>query len=127
MQQLERMTGKTWLYKNNNIHIVDIDQRTDGNYLVFLPGDQTLEIHPDGINQFINDCLPVEQGMSVQDTLQVSNEKNVMDDVQKILMDNIRKVQDDAGYINQAKVVNNSIAQVINLTKTKLEILKLNK
>jgi prophage DNA circulation protein len=46
-------------------------------------------------------------------------------DLGNILMDNIRKVQENAAYINQAKSVNESARTLIDLKRTQIEMVKL--
>lgn len=47
-------------------------------------------------------------------------------DLQKILMDNITKVQKDKSYIPQAQEINNAVKSMIELAKTEIEALKVN-
>lgn len=47
-------------------------------------------------------------------------EDAVVDRMISILEDNITKVQKDAGYINQAKAINNNVNSVINIVKMKM-------
>lgn len=55
----------------------------------------------------------------------VEEAKVMFSDLKTTLMDNIKKVQDNANYIPQAKSINRDANAIIKLAKLQLDILKL--
>lgn len=47
---------------------------------------------------------------------------NTLNDLRNILLDNIKKVQENRDYVPQAKEISNSIGQIINLAKVEIEM-----
>lgn len=54
----------------------------------------------------------------------VPGESNIADDLIKILMDGITKVKQNAGYIPQAKAINNNVNSILHVKRMQLDYMK---
>ena len=121
----KKMIGKTYSWKGVKHQIKNI---------ISLSGDMCRVITPQkefecSENQLIEDFIPVasEEEKQTQLTLVTNANREIesMNSLSEILMDNIKKVQDDPGYIDRAKSINESAKNLIELKKTQLEVVKL--
>ena len=125
MKKIEAMEGKSFKYGGNLIHIESIKH---------LEADMYQITHPVGLlkaskDELLHDFEPVNTPMVSETNQRVTDlafsDAGTLGDLSKILMDNIKKVQDDSSYSDQAKVINESAKEIINLQKVKIEALKL--
>lgn len=133
--KLRGMIGKPFMYKSQNITILDyhvlgeegatqIDVE-NGN------GEPIPPIKTQNLNKFIELCLPVEVDDKVEET-GISTEvqqqtSNLLLELQKTLKENIELVKKDVKYIKQASVVNSSVNSLIGLAKIQIQVMKMGK
>lgn len=128
INMLERMIHHTFMYKSKNIKIKDYYLKEDQQSVKIITDGDNLDINLKQIEQFKNDCLPVEDDQQLQQRLTVVKESNDdINNLKNILMDNIQKVQKDKEYIGQAKVINNSVNTLLNMVNTQIKIERLKK
>lgn len=119
LEKLNDMVGNTYMYKTKNITIRGY----------FLPNDEAVSIKTDVKNYiiplsnlpgFIGECLEVE--VESERVSLVPAQKNEVSNMKNILLDNIKKIQEDKAYINQAKAINNNINTLLNMVKLEIQI-----
>ncbi len=59
------------------------------------------------------------------ETLQKKVDLNGIQSLKTILMDNIKKIQDDKAFIPQAAEINNQVKSYIDIVKTEIEVIKI--
>ena len=111
----------------NEIKIQSIEHQEDDLYKV-ITDDKDLLMSEE---ELIKDFMPVHsqedenRKLSVVESVMSSN--NQMQDIGEILLQNIKKVQDDPEYVDQAKSVNDSVKNFIDIKKTQIEALRVTK
>lgn len=132
LKQAETMSGKTYQY-GNRIHYV-IEVKNLGDKVQIRTNLETYERSHEALTEFlsywkeaseVNELRPARIENIGVDPL--AGEKNTVDKLTELLMDNIEKVKGDANYIKQATSINNNVNSIINLTKLKLDVLKAGK
>ena len=131
LQQLDKMKGKPWVYRNK---VVEILFYVDG---VGDNGDE-IEIHlNDGTTI---ECLMVHLGRKLKDFTSASGtvitmahhkldqvssmSPNVMHELRDTIMDSIRSLKDSPEKIEQAKLIFQGVSTMIGLARTELEYRK---
>jgi len=128
-EKLDKMLNQTWLY-NTRLHQLlsyKIDDKsvtivTDRDWLTFRIGD---------MERKLKEFLEVEQDdefegdKGKQMILFKANES--FSGLEKTILDNIKKLKEDNDFIKQANAINQSANTLINLMKTQIELVKLQK
>jgi WD40 repeat protein len=115
------------MYSGHQITITSIDFLADDQFLVTTEDDRTIKVSEEELEK---DFLPIENGVSANTQTQtailqiVKNESAQMNDLSNILMDNIKKVQENPSYVEQAKAINENAKSLIEIKKTQIEMLK---
>lgn len=120
--ELTKMHGKTWMYKGKNHRI-----------LRFAAAAGTITITTDLKDIILDtdkfdpaDWLPAEdeeKGVAVVTARQTVIQSSAVE-LKNILMDNIRKVQENKDYIPQAQEVNSNVKSIIDLAKAEIDLMK---
>lgn len=50
--------------------------------------------------------------------------RNMVTELQQIMMDNINKIKEDPAYVQQGKVINNSVNTMLHMVNLQLKVLK---
>jgi len=126
VRKLDRMTGGLYLYKGRQVRIKSVNQI--GDQLRIVTGGMPVVINLDKVEQALEDFLPVEDepsaGQKAKAVQVFQNDSNQIENLEKMVMDNIEKVKDDPDYLPQAKAVTNNVNTMIKMTKLKIEMLK---
>jgi hypothetical protein len=126
--QLEQMKGKTFTY-GNQVHYV-LDFKIDEEKFIIKTNLSEFSRKLESADDFLRYWAPTNAAsVAVMDNekqlvTMVEKEKTQADDLITILQDNIKKVQDNAGYIPQAQAVNDNVKSIIDIQKMKLDYLK---
>lgn len=119
------MVGKTYVFKNETHTIKSINHAFQDTYHV-VSNLRQFQATEDQIEEDFKEVSSKEQE---QTNLVISShsarELENMNSLSDILMENIKKVQDDPQYIDRAKSINESAKNLIELKKTQLEVVKL--
>lgn len=126
MQVLQQMIGNTYRYEGQKILVSDVRIKgnkasviTDKNVIELLIDDLENELQKFdyvGTNQLIRNPQIVDM---------VFEGASVYQQLQSTLIESIQKVKEDKGYIEQAQTINETIKQVIDLEKVKLQAIQL--
>ena len=121
--KLDDMVHKTFNY-GGRIHCV-LSYQLNGK-LVLKTNQEEYERPLDSIPDFLDHWEPFDTTKNVLVPIEAPmlKETNMVNTLTDLLMDNIDKVKNDAGYIKQAQAINNNVNSIINLTKLKLDVIK---
>lgn len=117
LRKLTNMLGKQWIYHGKNVTLKDVEL-TDTGITIETDGKE-IKLTSTEIPGFIEECLPVDQKGIVVMSQQQNNHLSSLKD---ILMDNIKKCQENPGYIKQATVINNNVNTLINMVSLELKV-----
>lgn len=120
IKKLHDMVGRRWMYRGRNVKITDYDI-VDGQVLISTDG-QPIKIDKSKLSESLEDFLPAQE--SNGQAVVLKGDAGRMESLEEILMDSIHKVKEDPKYINQAKQISNSANTLVNITKTKLLMMK---
>ena len=142
--KLNELINKTFEYKGKIITITNFKKVT-ATYVVFTD-KQTMNFFENEVDVFISELQPLrvklKEGVLEKRQLELKNvsiqvkkdelnpnkmeenEKNIVPtqetDLKEILLDTIKKVQNDKSYIHQANAICNVVSQMINIKKLEL-------
>jgi len=106
---------KEWHIADGRVHIL-----TDSTAIIFNKSDVAEEIE-----KFESTQLPeVTSGNGLAHKSQDFKNLNSVEDV---LMATMKEVKDNPGYVGQAKAINSSVSQLVNVQKVKIEMMKLHR
>lgn len=126
MHTLERMIGNTYEYEGRKMLIYDV--KISGNKARLITDKDEVELPLDGLDDYLSDFHFVKSNQLIKSPEivdMVMSGTNVYSQLQSTLLETIKKVQDDAGYIGQAQAINDTIKQVIDLEKVKIQTIQL--
>lgn len=118
---VNNMIGKTYMFNSNQHTIKDIQSTEEDIYHV-VTDKRTIKVSEE---ELLEDFLPIDGNyQKLQVYQELSIEPAQLNDLGTILLDNIKKVQEDASYVEQAKSINESAKTLIDLKKTQIEAIK---
>lgn len=123
--RIERLLGKEFIYKQNNIRIKDYYQVPEKGEFKIITDGSPITVKEKDIAKFCEDLLAVqapETGVSLQVAEQATGLLAIL---QKTLLDNIEMVKQDKEYIKQANVVNSSVNALIGMAKLQIQVGKM--
>lgn len=121
--KLKGMIGHTYMVNGHYYKVQSYQLDTDGQ-LTIAADKKWFTAEADQVKKLLKQFLPVAlDNREVELTLMPA--KNEMRQIKNIVMDNIKKVQDDAKYIPQATAVNQSVNTLLNMAKLELQAAKL--
>jgi hypothetical protein len=121
---LERMIHKQFMYRSKHITIRDYFKIENEEVLQIVAEPDNFRLAISDLNDFLKQCLPVEDEEDLKGKLTIVNTSNQLSPIQKILMDNIRRVQNDKDYINQAQTINKSVNALISTVNAQINLQK---
>lgn len=122
IEKLEEMVGKAYLFNDQVISIEKYE--VQGDRVIITTDKKEMEVLNYILPSLLKDFIPIiNNQLPALPALPVDNAaiKNLSD----ILLDNIRKVQINKDYIQQAEAIVQNVNAVINLEKIKIEYCKL--
>ena len=120
------MIGNTYDYEGRRILIYDV--RIKGNSVSLVTDTEVIELPLDGLDDYLPEFHFVKSNQLIKtpEILEmVTGGASVYNQLQNTLLETIKKVQEDAGYISQAQAINDTIKQVIDLEKVKIQTIQL--
>ncbi len=126
MQKLEQMIGNTYRFEGRKMLIHDV--KINGNKARLITDKDEVELPLDALDDYLPDFHLVESNALVknQDVVDVIiGGTSVYTRLQDTLLDSIQRIQSDPGYIGQASAINDTIKQMIDLEKVKIQTLQL--
>lgn len=124
---IKAMIGKTYVFKGEQYTIRNIEHAHGDKYIVHSD-KLDLQVSDDQLREDFKEVKSQEKELlGVVVHREATKELQHMDSVTTILLDNIKKVQQDPSYIAQAKSVNESVKNLIATKKTQIEVIKLMK
>ena len=125
-KRLKSMLNKPWML-DSAVHRFENFSITNGKSTI-VTDRRTISIETNKLGEFLRQCLPVEETLT-PDIISQSRElieqsRTTIHDMQKVLSDNVSKLQQDPKYIQQAKEVTKTVNSMISLHRLQLEYLK---
>lgn len=122
IDSLEKMKGQVWMYKTE-LQTFLAYKIMGGE--VIITTDRDIYKFPIGeINKKINDFLPVEQ----QPVKSLISTKDLgLTTLKDTIVDNIQRLKQDPGFLQQAKETNKMVLTLLNMIKLQIDIEKLSK
>lgn len=124
---IQEMLNKPMLYGNRTVTITGYRFDTLKERIYLHTNEQqdhynrSVDAMPEFLKQFSTVQNQVKRVSASQAIMQsVTN----ADELERILMDNIKKVQTNPEYIKQATAINNNVNSIININKMKLDFAK---
>lgn len=118
--KLERLLNTTVIYKQNHIRIKDYFMKPEDGTVTIITDKNPITIKEAEIADFVSKCLPVAE--ESQALAIVTESQQTITTLKDILMDNIKKVQEDKEYIGQAKTINNSVSALLNMVSLQVKL-----
>ena len=122
--KLKGMIGKTYMYKGENITIINYATLTDEGKTLIDIGSRSFKVS--NLTDFIDACLPVDSHDTQLATVDPGT-TSLLSSLQQTLLDNIDQVKKNPAYIKQANVVNSSVNSLIGLAKIQIQVNKMKK
>ncbi|MEP0166205.1 MAG: hypothetical protein ABJ006_10015 [Balneola sp.] len=130
-ERIDQMIGATYMYRARTVKVrgysqVDNEVRI---HTATTPVITTLT----GLGDTLDEFLPVQGDSSIVtgggggfggNALVMQSNSNTLTDLEGVLMDNINKLKEDPAYIGQAKEMANHAGKIIDISKTKVEMVK---
>lgn len=115
------MVGKTYLYKKQHITIRGV-MASDADQLIRIKTNgEDITLSPLTLPLFISQCLPVADEPA---SVAIVHQDSQISNMQEILLDSIKKIQQDKDYVVQAKAINNHVNTLLNMVKLQLQLNK---
>ncbi len=122
---LERMPGKTFIYEGKHLQVIKhefVDERcivhtTEGpiNFPWVDAGSALKRFQAVAED----DLQDQKNAMALY-----NGSRNMVAELQQIMMDNISKIKADPAYVQQGKVINNSVNTMLHMVNLQLKVLK---
>lgn len=125
-EYLEQMIGNTYEFEGETILITDV--RIKGNIASLITDKEVVELPMDGLDDYLPEFKLKKTNHLVKNpevVEMVMGSGNMYSQIQQTLLDSIQKIQADKEYIPQAIAINDTIKQVIDLEKVKIQTLQL--
>ncbi len=125
-QTLERMIGNTYRFEGRRMMIHDV--KVSGNKVRLITDTGEVELPLDGLDDYLPEFRLVDSNALVKhpEVMEVVIGGTTMyTKLQDTLLDTIQRIQSDPGYIGQASAINDTIKQMIDLEKVKIQTLQL--
>ncbi len=124
-KKIDEMKGRTFRYKDDNsVHRI-LSYKIDGEEITIVTDQQWFQMNYFEAFEFLTKFTPsdpiIKSGTS--DIALINVEQNKMvSQISGTLMDTLKKVQTDPGYVNQAKQITNTVNSMINLAKLQIKL-----
>ncbi len=120
---LEKMIGRSFLYMANEITIKSITRGKDDDlFVVNSDTGRTLTCTLGELRKEFLPCGPKPIAIEIYRDLDA---RMPLNHVVEALEDNLAKIKADPGYLPQAKAVNETAKQLIELRKVQVEMVKI--
>lgn len=126
--KLDALVGTTVKFAGDNYHVQKW-KIIGGNYCV-VTDKRTLQFYPDEVQRkFLNVIASPDQVAPKQEQVYTSNQLVIPSEnstIKESLLEVLKRVKDDPGYIDQAKGVCNVVNTLVSIQKVEIEMHKLN-
>lgn len=123
---IRNMIGRQFKFEKSLETITEITHKEGDIFIVTLASGRSFPSSEDELKQDFIPVVNAELAKRQADMIQgAANSFAAMDKLTDVLMDTIEKVKADSGYVAQANAINNSVKQVVEINKAKIEAMKL--
>jgi hypothetical protein len=121
-ERLQSMVGKTWLYKKKKITILSWKQQ--GEDITIVTDVEWITKHFTELPLFIELFEHTEDPGNASTLQVISEQRHSISSLKDVLMDSIKRVQENKEYIEQAKSINNNVNTLLNMAKLEVQIMR---
>jgi hypothetical protein len=118
------MVGRTFLYSGTEYSVMKITHVEDDLYDV-QTDKRTIRLSDGELRkEFLPVHVPTKKGTNGQALVKYLPDGKDMVDLSAVLNENIKKLQTDATFIDQARAINESAKTIIELKKLQLDVIR---
>ena len=126
-QKLVEMKGKQFIFRTHPLTVLDAQRDSQG--FVITTDWKTIDISFNDIESTLKEFLPASDStdltISESFSSQVINKHSgMMSDLKDVLLDNIKRVQENPDYAKQAQVVNKSASTLVSMVALEVQVAK---
>jgi virulence-associated protein VagC len=125
VNKLESMTGEKYLYGDEKIILQDVDYTDEGIISVFTD-KKAYTFTEQEAERFIKDCelIAGSQELAIIKPL-AQQSSDLFASMKTVMEDTINKVKDNPEYVPQAKELNNSVKNMLEMSKQQIDLIKI--
>lgn len=126
IDRLKRMIGNVYRYEGGKMTVHDVKE--DGRFGILKTDTGDIRVSLDDIDEELSYFTLVNSnGLVKNPTLMdmVVQSNSMYTSLQGTLLDSIRKIEQDPGYIPKAEAINETVKSIIDLEKVKIQTLNL--
>ncbi|HUX54280.1 MAG TPA: hypothetical protein VMV56_07695 [Williamwhitmania sp.] len=120
-EKLDSMVGHSFMHDTRIYKILSYDLN---GQLTIVTDKKWFRFPLEKAESVLKQFLPVEDEIEIT-SLQIVPKGSEMLNLKAVILDNIKKVQSDKGYIKQAESINKSIGQLVNVARLEITFAKL--
>lgn len=125
VNKIERMCGEKYLYNHERFVVQDVDFDEDETISVFTTA-KTFTFNTDEAEHFVNECeLIADTSQMAVVKPMIEQQSDMFESMRKIMEDTIANVQKDKDYVPQATQINNSMKNMLEMSKQQIEMVKI--
>jgi hypothetical protein len=127
MKKLDAMLGRTYIYSNDEHTIQSIDEIEDqtGIYLV-TTDKKKFKLREKQILMDFRLSTKSNGSTEITALMRIIEDKTApTDGLVATLLENIAKLKDTPGYIEQARAINDHAKTILDIKKTQIEVMRL--
>jgi cell fate regulator YaaT (PSP1 superfamily) len=123
---IDKMAGKSWMFSGRQFTVSDVRKQSNGMIEIMIEGERSIITNANEINDSFQPVLHPAHLQEQNDmSKSVANSFNTMDKLSDILLNTIEKVENDPSYVSQATTINNSVKQIIDIGRAKIDAMRL--
>lgn len=127
MSAFKKMIGKSYLYMGKEVEVKEVAP-IGNDMLRVVTSDRAINVtHTELRKEFLPIDKELEKKAGVMLYRGVQLESKEMANLGEVLMSTIKKVQEEANYVKQARTINETAKTLIDLKRAQLELIKLMK
>lgn len=119
-ERLKDMVGHTYMYNTHHYRILSFELNEQ---LTIVTDRRWFRFPLEDADKALKEFLPVEPEIEIS-ALQVVPKASEMADLKMVLLDNIKRIQNDKEFIQQAHAINKSVTTLVNMARLEMSYLK---
>jgi hypothetical protein len=124
IDRLKKCISGTYMYRGRNVKILGYSKE-EGDRIEIIT--ETTPIYSTGGNLMatLDEFLEVEDSNEATEALAVfTQQTSGLDSLENTLMENIKKLNEDPSFLSQAKEINSTAKNLIQINKTKVDLFR---
>lgn len=124
-KRLEIMIGNSYKYQGEKITVQNV--RINGDIATIETDKSDIPVQISSLDKELENFVPQKNELAKNPLVieTVSESTNMYSSLQEVMLDSIEKIKVDKHYIPQAKAINETVKQIIDMEKVKIQTIKL--